>query len=241
MQDASVRPITFAHRGARSELPENTLGAFRRALELGATGLETDAWLSQDGEVVLVHDDVVRLGRLRRMPVARTPAALLARAGVPTLTELYETLGTDFELSVDLKTAEVGAGVLEVAGAHAATARLWVCSGSARLLEELRERASAARLVHTTNRRVLDVALERHASNLAAAGIDAVNMHHTDWTAGLVGLYHRFGRKVFAWDVQTVRHLRAVLAMQVDGLYCDDVRRMVGTVSEWRATGTRGG
>ncbi len=51
-------PIGFAHRGARSERPENTLEAFRRALELGATGLESDAWITADGEVVLDHDGV---------------------------------------------------------------------------------------------------------------------------------------------------------------------------------------
>ena len=46
-------PITFAHRGGRAGAPENTVSAFRRALDLGATGLESDCRLSGDGEVVL--------------------------------------------------------------------------------------------------------------------------------------------------------------------------------------------
>ena len=46
----------YAHRGAAAELPENTLPAFRRALELGADALETDAHLTADGQVVLSHD-----------------------------------------------------------------------------------------------------------------------------------------------------------------------------------------
>src|SRR5262249_4932108 len=54
-----VAVITFAHRGARIEEPENTIAAFRRALERGASGLETDVWLSSDGEVVCAHDPVV--------------------------------------------------------------------------------------------------------------------------------------------------------------------------------------
>ena len=54
-----------------------------------------------------------------------------------------------------------------------------------------------------------------------------------EWTAGLVGLFHRFGLRAFAWDVQEARHLRAVLAMQVDGVYSDHVDRMVATVAEW--------
>jgi glycerophosphoryl diester phosphodiesterase len=54
--NARMTVITFAHRGARTEEPENSLPAFRRALELGASGLETDVWLSADREVVCTHD-----------------------------------------------------------------------------------------------------------------------------------------------------------------------------------------
>ena len=48
-------------------------------------------------------------------------------------------------------------------------------------------------LVHSVRRRKIDIPLERHARELAELGIDVVNMHHSDWTAGLVGLFHRFG------------------------------------------------
>src|SRR5579872_3898446 len=49
-------PLLFAHRGASRELPENTLPAFRRALEVGATALETDVHMTRDGHLVLSHD-----------------------------------------------------------------------------------------------------------------------------------------------------------------------------------------
>ena len=42
-------PILFAHRGASGYRPENTLAAFALALEQGATGIESDTWLSADG------------------------------------------------------------------------------------------------------------------------------------------------------------------------------------------------
>src|SRR5450755_3738942 len=95
-------PITFAHRGARLEEPENTIPAFRRALEAGVRGLESDAWLSADGEVVLVHDGTVGRG-LRRKKVPATTAEELAEFGVPRLAELYAELGTAYELSIDVK------------------------------------------------------------------------------------------------------------------------------------------
>src|SRR3979411_2587924 len=94
--------IAFAHRGARLDEPENTIPAFRRALEQGATGLESDAWVAADGELVLVHDESVRAG-LRRVHVHRATSERLRGLGVPRLQELYETLGTDYELSIDVK------------------------------------------------------------------------------------------------------------------------------------------
>lgn len=47
----------FAHRGASGVCPENTMAAFRHALELGATGIETDVQRTQDGHLVLIHDE----------------------------------------------------------------------------------------------------------------------------------------------------------------------------------------
>src|SRR5262249_29556964 len=58
----AVTVITFAHRGARLEAPENTIPAFRLALDARASGLETDVWCSADGEVVCAHDSVVGRG-----------------------------------------------------------------------------------------------------------------------------------------------------------------------------------
>ncbi|HAE54512.1 MAG TPA: glycerophosphodiester phosphodiesterase, partial [Acidimicrobiaceae bacterium] len=94
-------PLQFAHRGARAHAEENTIPAFELALKLGATGLETDAWLSQDGTPVLDHDGIVRRG-VRRLPLKRLELDELP-AHIPTLTQLYETCGTEFELSIDIK------------------------------------------------------------------------------------------------------------------------------------------
>jgi glycerophosphoryl diester phosphodiesterase len=225
-------PITFAHRGASADQPENTLAAFRLALELGARGLESDARLSADGEVVLVHGPVARQG-WRRKRVAGATAAELADLDVPRLADLYAGLGTDYELSLDIYDPAAGKALLDVAAEAGATDRLWLCSSKIPLLESLGSRAPAAHLVHSVRRRAVDVPLERHAARLAELGIGVVNLHRSDWTAGLVGLFHRFGVQAFAWDTQEVRHLRDMLTMGVDAVYSDHVARMVATVSEW--------
>lgn len=54
-------PFVIGHRGASSELPENTLPAFARALGYGVAGIETDLRLTKDGVIVLFHDEVTGL------------------------------------------------------------------------------------------------------------------------------------------------------------------------------------
>lgn len=52
--------INFAHRGASGVCPENTMASFRKALELGATGIETDVQMTKDGRLVLIHDETLK-------------------------------------------------------------------------------------------------------------------------------------------------------------------------------------
>jgi len=51
------KTLNLAHRGANTDAPENTMAAFRRAVEVGASGLEFDVQLSKDGSVVVIHDE----------------------------------------------------------------------------------------------------------------------------------------------------------------------------------------
>ena len=60
--------MIFGHRGARAHAPENTLESFALALRLGATGLESDVWLTADGVPVLDHDGVVQGSLAERTP-----------------------------------------------------------------------------------------------------------------------------------------------------------------------------
>lgn len=51
-----MSPLNIAHRGGAALWPENSLGAFRKAVALGADGAELDVQLSRDGEVIVFHD-----------------------------------------------------------------------------------------------------------------------------------------------------------------------------------------
>lgn len=219
-------PIGFAHRGASALAPENTLEAFQLALRLGATGLESDAWVTADGVVVLDHDGVVRRG-LRRRPVREVPRAALAEH-IPSLGELFDVCGSDYELSLDVRDPAVAEPVVEVARrAGFPPERLWLCHPDWRVAAEWKRRWPQVRVVDSTRLRRMTEGPERRAAALAAAGVDAVNLHESDWTGGLVTLFHRFDRFAFGWDCQHPRQLRDLLAMGIDAVYSDHPDRMV--------------
>lgn len=224
-------PIAFAHRGARAHARENTLEAFALALRLGASGLETDAWLTSDGVVVLDHDGVVRR-RIRKTPIGSCRRADLP-AHVPALVDLFGRLGTDYELSIDVKDPAAFEAIAETVRASPMDpSRVWLCHPDHRVLVARRTSLREFRLVESTRLKKIPGGLERRVALLADAGVDAVNMHHTDWTGGHVAMVHRFGVHALAWDVQYPEKLVSVLSMGVDGIFSDHVDRMVAAYSE---------
>ena len=231
-----ARPIGFAHRGGMAHAPGNSLAAFETALSMGATGLESDARTTADGVVVLHHDSRFRppLPRLGTRKVRFVQRGDMP-PGVLSPGDLYESCGTDFDFSVDVKDPDAAPGVVAAArraGTESAR-RLWLCSGSLRLLEEWREHWSDVRLVLSTRRRRMEHGPERLAARLSRNRIDAVNMPHADWTGGTAALFHRFGVLAFGWDAHHDRTLGELLDAGLDAVYSDHVDRMMGAIAQY--------
>jgi glycerophosphoryl diester phosphodiesterase len=224
-------PIAFGHRGARAHAQENTIEAFKLALRLGATGLESDVWLTADGVPVLDHDGVVRSGMRRRTIPEMQRAELPPH--IPTLEDLYAECGTGYHLSLDVKYNAAAAAVVDVARAagHDLTT-LWLCHPDWEVVAGWRTTmGDDVRLVDSTRLKRMKQGPERRAAQLHDAGIDCVNLHHTDWTGGLVALFHRFGRYTFGWDAQFERIIDALVGMGIDGIFSDHVDRLVDVVA----------
>lgn len=115
----SPTPAVCGHRGASAYAPENTLAAFRRAAELGATWIEFDVQLSADGIPVILHDDTLarttNLGQPLR-PTQLTVARLkdldagswfgpeFAGEKIPTLEEVLAEFGGKLGLNIEIKS-----------------------------------------------------------------------------------------------------------------------------------------
>ena len=225
----TVPPIGFAHRGARAHERENTLEAFRLAVRLGASGLESDVWITRDGTAVLDHDGVVG-PRFRRRPIAGVDRDDLPEH-MPTLREFYAEFGTDLPVSLDVKDSAVVEAVVGEARTVGASEQLWLCHHDVATLVEWREQFGEVRLVDSTRRHRIEEGTERRAADLAAAGIDAINLRHDDWSGGMVALFHRFEVLAFGWDAQFERHMDELLDIGIDAIYSDHVDRMMARIS----------
>jgi glycerophosphoryl diester phosphodiesterase len=134
---AAGRPLVLGHRGASADAPENTLAAFRLALEQGADGVELDVWRCATGEVVVHHDEDTRraAGAALLVPDAPLPALRALDVGawkgerfrgerIPLLAEVLGALPgaiVNVELKSrgrDVRLAAAAARVLRASGAQ---------------------------------------------------------------------------------------------------------------------------
>lgn len=220
-------PILFAHRGASAYAQENTLDSFALAQKLGATGLESDVWVTKDGVLVLDHDGVVK-SRFSSKPIAEFEATSLP-SHIPTLEDLFEHCGSQFQLSLDVKDTTVFASIEKVVSNvdQSMLDRLWLCHPSIDVLVAQRKIVSQCKLVNSTRLAKIKEGPERRAATLSSNGIDACNLHFTDWNGGLVALFHRFNVVTFGWDMQHESVLVNGIRMGLDGVFSDWIDRMV--------------
>jgi glycerophosphoryl diester phosphodiesterase len=186
-------PIGFVHRGgAERGLHGNTVAAFRRSLQLGATAIESDVALTADGVAVLVHPGLV--ARLRR-PVSRLRRAELSEH-VPTVEEMYAACGSTVDIALDMAAPAAVAQVVAIAREHGDPSRLWLTYWRLDTLAAWRRAYPDVRLVFPTLLLRLSRARAR-ADVLAAAGVDALNLHHRSCTAARAAAVHDAGLMLF--------------------------------------------
>ena len=113
--------INYAHRGASAYYPENTLTAFEKALELGATGIETDIQMTKDGELILIHDEILTrttgvkgfvkdftLKEIKELDAGSWFKEEFTNERIPTLDEFFDLIvRQDILINLELKSGVV--------------------------------------------------------------------------------------------------------------------------------------
>ena len=108
-------PIVIAHRGDKTHAPENTLAAFEMVAENGADAIEFDVKLTSDEQVIVLHDRKVNrttngTGKISEIPFASLRdldagewfSENFRRERVPTLNEVFETVGKRLHMDIEL-------------------------------------------------------------------------------------------------------------------------------------------
>lgn len=110
--------MIVAHRGSSHEAPENTLAAFELAWQQDADAIEGDFYLTQDGEIVCIHDKTTArtapkhpelnvakstLAQLRQVEVGSWKNARYSGEKIPTLKEVLATIPENKGLFLEVK------------------------------------------------------------------------------------------------------------------------------------------
>ncbi len=253
-------PWLFAHRGASAEHPENTLPAFRRALELGADVLELDVHMTADGTIVVSHDPTGKRmagvnKAIRRCSLAQVQSWDVAHGFVPRGGELkgrqssyriptLDPVLTEFptaRLNVDIKQRRpcVIKALLALLRRHGAQQRVTLASFYAATIRQVR-RLGYAGPTSLARREVIRLIFSPQLLyRLWSRGGSAVQVPLRSGPLDLssqafIDKCHRCGLRVDYWTVNDPQTAEVLLARGADGIMTDDPAALADLFQQWR-------
>lgn len=226
----------WAHRGASSKAPENTLAAFELAARQHADGIELDVQRTADGIIVVTHDEDCRRvtgesGQISQLPFAdlrrRNFAAFQPEAGfqtIPTLAEVFDLLQpTGLTINIELKNTLVQypgmeQQVIDLAVEHRMADHIQFSSFNhyslLTALQRIRERHLAIPCGALYSCGMVEPWI--YASRL---GLQAIHPHYGSLQIpGLTGQCHAHGIAINAWTIDKPEHIAMALQLGIDAI-----------------------
>ncbi len=228
-----------AHRGASGHAPENTLAAFRKAIELGARFIETDLQFSRDARFVAIHDDTLdrttnghgsvhnfTVAQLRELDAGAWFSPEFAGQQLPTIEEILSLAREhDVVFYLELKPcAAWGAehalvGALRDAGEAARVVVLSFDGATIAAVRKLEPNLMTGLLIEAPAPNAVDRAISVGARQLALCG----NLV----TPELLAQARRRDIQVVVWTINHPAHMQALLEAGVDGIITDYPDRLL--------------
>lgn len=235
-----VLPRVIAHRGASAAAPENTLAAFRRAREEGATWIECDVKLTADGRPVIFHDDTLDRTTDGSGPMVDAPLDVVGAldAGgwfspdfrgepVPTLEETLDLLA-DLGMGANLEIKPCPGRERETAAVTAAAVQPYLDRVPVLLSSFADDSLAAAREAAPDVPRGLLVEAVPADWQARAAALECVALHvdAVPLTAEQVAAMRAAGYKVVVWTVNGESEARRLVEWGVDAVITDAPQRI---------------
>ena len=236
--------LVIGHRGASGHAPENTLAAFRKAVALGATFVETDLQLSRDAHFVAIHDATVNrttngkgavhdltLAQLRNLDAGSWFGSEFSGERIPTLEEILQfSKKNDVVFYLELKPGGSWGGEHALIGAlrdSGELARAVAISFDAALVLRLRQiepTLMSGLLYDGQFENPAEKAVEVGARQLVARG-DLV-------TPALLEQARKKDLQVVCWTVNQPAHMRLLIEAGIHGIMSDYPDRLIAAVNK---------
>ena len=222
--------LCIGHRGACGHEPENTLRSVRRALELGAHGIEIDVYFV-DGELIVIHDAKLDRttngkGYVRRKTFAelRTLDAGLGEK-IPTLREVLETINRRAFLNIELKGPRTAKPVAALIAEYV-TKHGWAYED---FLVSAFNRSELRTITDPGIRIGLLLTRPTRLYGLSARRVRAWAVHPAARfaTARFVEDAHRRGLRVFPYTANAPAEIARLRRIGADGVFTDFPERVV--------------
>ncbi len=239
-------PIVFAHRGDEAHAPENTLSAFKQAVEKGTDGIEFDVKLTADGQVVVLHDQSVdrttngtgnvaklSFAALRELDAGKQFPGQFPGEKIPTLDEVFETVGKRVYMNIELKNYSTPFDLLvpkvtDIIKKHSMEERVLFSSFLSVSLQKARK------LLPDVPRGLLTIPgwMGAWGRTFGWRGdYTALNPPMVDINIGLINQVHASGKRVIVWTVTAEEDIKRMIGLGVDGIITGDpalVLRLLG-------------
>jgi glycerophosphoryl diester phosphodiesterase len=237
------RPILFAHRGDLAHAPENTLPAFQQAIQKGADGVELDAKLTADGHVVVIHDSTVdrttdgtgrvaslTLEAIRKLDAGKWFNEKFSGTKVPLLDEVFETVGRDKLINIELKnyfTPRDGLvlKICELIKRHNNPSQIIFSSFYPSNLK------IAAQTLPEVSRGLLAMpgllGLWARSFGFMFGDYQALHPHVSSASREQMQRVHRLNRRVHVWTANTPEEIIRLKNWGADGIFTDDPQMAV--------------
>lgn len=232
------RPTIFAHRGASAYAPENTLAAFKLAVEYNTPAIELDVKLSADSQIMVIHDQTIdrttqgsgqvrqkTLAELREFDAGLWFGEHFKGEKIPTLEEVFETVGRQIFINIEI-------------------------TNYASPFDSLPERVTTLVKKFSYQRNVLfssfnPIALQRAHRYLPEVplGLLAFSGFSGAWARSVLGRFipyqalhpelndvnpelvhwvHQHGCRIHVYTVNRVQDMQRLYSLGVDGIFTDD-------------------
>ncbi len=238
----------ISHRGANMVAPQNTIVAFRKSIEVGCDGFETDIHLTKDGIPVICHNFTIdetstgkgavkdmTLEELRAFDFGKYKGDEFTGEKIPTLDEFLElskSMGDDMKvLDIELKSEHFGEAGTELAEKtiaavknHGLFDQLLISSFDPALLVVCKkiDKNCKTGILYSPNS-TMGFKIGLHPVSFAKEiGADALHPFYMYVNKGYVKRAHNAGLQVNPWTVNNEKTVKKLLKFGVDGIITDN-------------------